>query len=136
MTHILNNDDVEKVLTMDVCLEAVEQAFKDLGRGIAVNQLRTHTYVSLESSKQSYRLKTMNGAVPRFGVMALRISSDIVHFPTVSGHGAAGEGSCRAGEEVRGLDPACSVSKRVSPWPSSRTDSCRRPAWGPPARWV
>ena len=85
MTHILNNDDVEKVLTMDVCLEAVEQAFQDLGRGIAVNQLRTHTYVSLESSKQSYRLKTMNGAVPRFGVMALRLSSDIVHFPTVSG---------------------------------------------------
>ena len=85
MTHILNNDDVEKVLTMDVCLEAVEQAFQDLGREIAVNQLRTHTYVSLESSRQSYRLKTMNGAVPRFGVMALRLSSDIVHFPTVSG---------------------------------------------------
>ncbi len=85
MTHILNNDDVEKVLTMDACLEAVEQAFQDLGREIAVNQLRTHTYVSLESSRQSYRLKTMNGAVPRFGVMALRLSSDIVHFPTVSG---------------------------------------------------
>jgi ornithine cyclodeaminase/alanine dehydrogenase-like protein (mu-crystallin family) len=66
MTHILNNDDVEKVLTMDVCLEAVEQAFQDLGREIAVNQLRTHTYVSLESSRRSYRLKTMNGAVPWF----------------------------------------------------------------------
>jgi len=29
MTHILDNDVVEKVLTMDDCLEAVEQAFTD-----------------------------------------------------------------------------------------------------------
>jgi len=85
MTHILNNEEVEKVLSMDICLEVLEEAFRDLGKGIAVNQLRMHTYVSLESSRSSYRLKTMNGAVPRFGVMALRISSDVVHFPTVSG---------------------------------------------------
>ncbi len=103
MTHILNNDEVEKVLSMDVCLEAVEQAFQDLGREIAVNQLRTHTYVSLESSRRSYRLKTMNGAVPRFGVMALRLSSDIVHFPTVSGRVRQEKVPAAAGKKFVGL---------------------------------
>ncbi len=85
MTLILNNDEVEKVLTMEDCLEVLEEAFKDLGRGVAVNQLRVHTYVSMEQSGISYRLKTMNGAVPRYGVMALRIASDVVHFPKIGG---------------------------------------------------
>ena len=85
MTLILNNEEVEKVLTMDDCLDVLEDAFKDLGRGIAVNQIRVHTYVSMEQSAISYRLKTMNGAVPRCGVMALRIASDVVHFPKVAG---------------------------------------------------
>lgn len=85
MTLILNNEEVEQVLSMDTCLEVLEEAFTDLGRDVAVNQLRMHTYVSQESSRSSYRLKTMNGAVPRFGVMALRIASDVVRFPTVSG---------------------------------------------------
>lgn len=85
MTLILNNGEIEKVLTMDHCLEVLEEAFKDLGRGAAVNQIRVHTYVSLEQSAISYRLKTMNGAVPRYGVMALRIASDVVHFPKVAG---------------------------------------------------
>jgi ornithine cyclodeaminase/alanine dehydrogenase-like protein (mu-crystallin family) len=85
MTLILNNEEVESVLTMDDCLEVLEEAFKDLGRDAAVNQIRVHTYVSMEQSGISYRLKTMNGAVPRYGVMALRIASDVVHFPKVAG---------------------------------------------------
>ncbi len=85
MTLILSNEEVEKVLTMEDCLEVLEQAFQDLGRGAAVNQIRIHTYVPMEQSAISYRLKTMNGAVPRYGVMALRIASDVVHFPKVAG---------------------------------------------------
>ncbi len=85
MTLVLNNEDVEKVLTVEDCLEVLEVAFKDLGREAAVNQIRVHTYVSMEQSAISYRLKTMNGAVPRYGVMALRIASDVVHFPKIGG---------------------------------------------------
>jgi ornithine cyclodeaminase/alanine dehydrogenase-like protein (mu-crystallin family) len=50
MTLILNNEEVEKVLTMDDCLEVLEDAFRDLGRDTAVNQIRVHTYVSMEQS--------------------------------------------------------------------------------------
>lgn len=55
MTLILNNDEVEKLLTMEDCLEVLEEAFKDLGRGVAVNQVRVHTYVPMEQSAISYR---------------------------------------------------------------------------------
>ena len=106
MTLILNNEEVEQVLSMDMCLEVLEEAFTDLGRDVAVNQLRMHTYVSQESSRSSYRLKTMNGAVPRFGVMALRIASDVVRFPTVGGSGAAGKDSGGAGKNVCGIGSA------------------------------
>lgn len=51
MTLILNNEEVEQVLSMDMCLEVLEEAFTDLGRDVAVNQLRMHTYVSQESSR-------------------------------------------------------------------------------------
>ncbi len=74
MTLILNNDEVERVLTMEDCLEVLEEAFKDLGREAAVNQIRVHTYVSMEQSAISYRLKTgredLKGkkfAISRFG---------------------------------------------------------------------
>ena len=54
MTLILNNEEVEKVLTMDDCLDVLEDAFKDLGRGIAVNRIRVDTYVSMSIYEKKY----------------------------------------------------------------------------------
>jgi len=77
MTLLLTNDDVAQVLTMDDCLEVLEQAFLDLAQGQAANRPRSHTYTPLGPG-QFYLFKSMDGSWPRAGVHALRVSSDRV----------------------------------------------------------
>ncbi len=84
MTLLLTNADVERVLTMPDCLEAMEAAFHDLGTGQATNRPRSHSYTPLTPTSY-YLFKSMDGALPRFGVHALRISSDRVEEQTVDG---------------------------------------------------
>lgn len=78
MTLLLTNDDVRRVLRMRDCIDALEDAFRDLASGKAVNRPRSHTYTDLGDGKH-YLLKTMDGALPRHGVHALRITSDLTH---------------------------------------------------------
>src|SRR5215217_2353297 len=78
MTLLLDNDDVRAVLRMDDCIEALEVAFADYARGDAVNRPRSHTY-SDRGEGRHYLLKTMDGALPRRNVHALRLSSDLTH---------------------------------------------------------
>jgi ornithine cyclodeaminase/alanine dehydrogenase-like protein (mu-crystallin family) len=77
MVLILNNEEVEQILTMEMCLEAMEATFRDLAEDKAVNRPRSHTYVPL-SPDRYYLFKSMDGASPRYGAHALRLSSDIV----------------------------------------------------------
>ncbi|MBI4523018.1 MAG: ornithine cyclodeaminase family protein [Deltaproteobacteria bacterium] len=78
MVLILSNEEIEQILTMEMCLKAMEDTFRDLAEDKAVNRPRSHTYVPL-STDRFYLFKSMDGAAPRYGVHALRLSSDIVH---------------------------------------------------------
>jgi len=78
---ILNNDEIQSVLQMKDCIQAMEAAFGDLSTGAGVNRPRSHTYVPLESGPEEdrfYMFKSMDGALPRFGMHGLRISSDML----------------------------------------------------------
>ncbi len=85
MAIFLNNEDVEAIFTMDVCLEVLEEAFKELAKGDALNVARTEAALPKDDPETVYRLKLMAGAVPKMGVMALRINSDIASYPTMHG---------------------------------------------------
>jgi ornithine cyclodeaminase/alanine dehydrogenase-like protein (mu-crystallin family) len=82
---ILSNEDVERVLTMPMTLDALRDAYRDLGNGIAVNRPRSDTLVPGTQPGSMYALKSMDGIVPREGVAAIRINSDVVHWPTQPG---------------------------------------------------
>lgn len=75
---ILSNEDVEQVLTIDACLEALELAFGDFGRGEAVNRPRSHSFTQLAEGHH-YLFKSMDGGIARFGIHAIRMSSDHTH---------------------------------------------------------
>jgi ornithine cyclodeaminase/alanine dehydrogenase-like protein (mu-crystallin family) len=77
MTLILENEDVERVLTMRDSVAALEVAFRDYHDGLAVNRPRSHTYTDLGEGEH-YLFKSMDGSLPRFRVHALRLSSDRV----------------------------------------------------------
>lgn len=69
---------MERVLTVEACLEALEVAFRDLAEGQAVNRPRSHSYTPLGDGHH-YLFKSMDGGIPRWGVHAIRMSSDHTH---------------------------------------------------------
>lgn len=75
MTLILNNKEIESLLSMGECIEAVEQAFRDLGIGEATNRPRTLSYSPLGSGHY-YMFSSMDGSLPRQGVHIFRLTSD------------------------------------------------------------
>ncbi|MFB3886777.1 MAG: ornithine cyclodeaminase family protein [Thermodesulfobacteriota bacterium] len=85
MTIILNDDDIAKVLPMKDCIEALEEAFRDLGKGLAVNAPRRDSFMAISKPDHYYSFKTIEGGVERLGVMAQRINSDLLHYPVVDG---------------------------------------------------
>ncbi|MBA3746888.1 MAG: ornithine cyclodeaminase family protein [Solirubrobacterales bacterium] len=78
MTLLIENAVVERVLTVEACLEALEGAFRDLANGRAVNRPRSHSYTPLGDGHH-YLFKSMDGGIPRLGVHAIRMSSDHTH---------------------------------------------------------
>lgn len=84
MTLFLKNEEVGRVLTMDDAIAGMEIAFRDLAKGEAVNRPRSHSYTQL-AEDTFYCLKTMDGIIPRLGVAAIRLTSDITYEPLIGG---------------------------------------------------
>src|SRR5438067_131873 len=76
MTLLLDNEDVRSVLDMRAAIDALDAAFRDYAQGRAINRPRSHTYTDLGGGRH-YLLKTMDGSLPRLGVHALRVTSDL-----------------------------------------------------------
>ena len=86
MTLILSNDDVEKVLTMRDCLDVLEDAYRELAEGRGVSRRRSDSFAPTSRPDALYSLKSMDGIVPKLGVGAVRINSDIVTWPSEGGN--------------------------------------------------
>jgi len=84
MTLTLNNAEIESLMGMDDYLEVLEQAFADLADGKAVTRPRSHTYTPIGEHRH-YLFKSMDGSMPRYGVHALRLSSDVIEERVVDG---------------------------------------------------
>ncbi len=80
MTLVLNNQEIEALLPMADCLPAVEASFRDLGNGQAVNRPRSDMYSPTPHEDARYVFKSMDGSLPRLGVMALRLNSDVIRW--------------------------------------------------------
>ncbi len=75
----IHNDVVAKLLTMRECIDAQEQAFRQIPTGGAVQRPRTDIYVPCEREDGYYRWGTMEGA--NDGILAIRMKSDVVTWP-------------------------------------------------------
>jgi ornithine cyclodeaminase/alanine dehydrogenase-like protein (mu-crystallin family) len=90
MVWVLDNNDIEAVLNMQTCLTALEEAYRDLSSGEAINSPRSDLLTPceapgrLESSLPSYHmLKTMSGATRKYA--SIRFLTDLLHWPEVAG---------------------------------------------------
>jgi alanine dehydrogenase len=81
MTLILSNEDVEKLLTMPECIDVLEEAYIELAAGRGVSRTRSDCVTPTSRPDAVYALKSMDGVIPKLGIGAIRINSDIVTFP-------------------------------------------------------
>lgn len=82
---LITDDAARQVLNMADCIEAMERAFAEAARGIAVNRPRTRYKVPPDLDKPGYMANIIPGAVPSSGVAALRYDSTIVQERVVTG---------------------------------------------------
>lgn len=82
---VLSNEQIETLVSMEECIEAVEQAYQDLGEGKALVSPRVDNLAPCSHAGAYYGFKHMGGTWPRRGIQALRINSDIITHPTQDG---------------------------------------------------
>lgn len=84
MTLILSNDDVGKLLTMPDCMACLEDAYAELAHGRGISRTRSDSVApSGRDDDALYSLKSMDGVIPKLGVGAVRINSDIITWPKI-----------------------------------------------------
>ncbi len=81
MTLILSNEDVDGLLHMPDCIDAMEQAFRAFADRRAASAGRCEILTPTQRPDALYSLMNMNGVVPDLGVAAVRINSDILTWP-------------------------------------------------------
>ena len=82
---LLNNQDVARVLTMPLCLEALEGLFQEIAMGDAVGMGRIDLYVPSGEPAPYYRWAIMAGGSKKDGYVCARMISDMVSWPTEYG---------------------------------------------------
>jgi alanine dehydrogenase len=78
VTLILSNDDVQRALDWRECYSACQKAYEELACGRAVNRPTTQTYLPHERAESTYNFKSVEGGVSALGVLALRLTSEII----------------------------------------------------------
>jgi alanine dehydrogenase len=104
---IINNDDVQKVLTMADCIRVQEDAFRGLPSGRSIHRPRIDLYYPSDQDDGYYRWGTMEGA--NGGYFAIRMKSDIVTWPTAADGSWTEEKWCREPGTYCGLIFLCST---------------------------
>ncbi|MGZ8488276.1 MAG: ornithine cyclodeaminase family protein [Candidatus Binatia bacterium] len=85
MTLILSNDDVDKALNVKDCLAIMEESYREQAASRAVNRPTSHSYLPHALPNSTYSFKSVDGGVGKYGVLALRITSDVVQEQVVHG---------------------------------------------------
>ena len=85
MTLVLSNDDVQKALTVSECLNTMEESYREQAAGRAVNRPTCHSYLPHSLPNSTYSFKSVDGGVGKYGVLALRVTSDVVQEQQIRG---------------------------------------------------
>jgi ornithine cyclodeaminase/alanine dehydrogenase-like protein (mu-crystallin family) len=83
MPLLLNNDDIDRLITMKDTMEALETLYREMAEGSAIAAPRSDVHSPTAAAQSAegpmaHYLKSMSGASPHYGTAALRFSSDIV----------------------------------------------------------
>ena len=77
----INNEEVEKVLTMEDTLRVIEEGHRELARGDIAGRPRVDVYTETGDPERFHRWGTMEGSSKGLQRFAIRMKSDIVNWP-------------------------------------------------------
>jgi len=83
---LLKDEDVQRILTMPMTLEALEETQKEIIKGDAATMGRIDLYLPCERPESYYRWALMTGGAKRDGFVVARMLSDIVSWPGEKGN--------------------------------------------------
>lgn len=84
MTLIINNEEVEKLLTMEMTLEALEESYRNLAAGEATCRPRIDIRIPTSDPAKNYQFGSMEGGSTS-GYFAVRMKSDIIYETSYNG---------------------------------------------------
>ncbi|MBI2088420.1 MAG: ornithine cyclodeaminase family protein [Deltaproteobacteria bacterium] len=82
---ILNNEEIESLLTVENSLVWLEKAYREQAEGKAVNRPRTDMYLPSTTEGGVYVFKSMEGGLQESKVVALRLNSDVIRWEEQEG---------------------------------------------------
>jgi ornithine cyclodeaminase/alanine dehydrogenase-like protein (mu-crystallin family) len=82
---VLTNDEVARLLSIEDCMAALEPMYRDFASGKALLSPRVDNLAPNSHPGGYYGFKQMGGTWPAQAIQALRINSDVVTHPLVSG---------------------------------------------------
>jgi len=77
--YFIDNEVVQRVLTLEDCMEAIEDAYREWDAGRAAIRAKTNLYVYNvgEGEPMRYNFASMEGGVQKLGLFAIRMRSDL-----------------------------------------------------------
>lgn len=87
MTRLITMAEIEDHLTIEDCLDTLEEMFVEMGHGRAITDSREDVLTPAVAPPEDatdpvyHGLKSMGGSIPALGVGAIRINSDVIHWP-------------------------------------------------------
>lgn len=85
MVLVLKNEQIENLLPMAEAIDVIEQAFRELGEGVAMNAPRARLRTPWKEEGGQYYFNNIMGLVPGVKSMALRIDSSFSKEVQVAG---------------------------------------------------
>ena len=83
MTLILSNNEIEQLVSMPEVVSVLEESYVELAEGRGLSRTRSDCLVPTDMEDAHYSLKSMDGVIPKLGIGAVRINSDIITMPKI-----------------------------------------------------
>ena len=82
---LLSNDEIERLLSIEECMAALEPMYRDVAEECVLFSPRVDNIAPNSHAEGYYAFKHMGGTWPREKIQALRFNSDVVTHPLVAG---------------------------------------------------
>ncbi len=76
---------LQEALNVKDCLTVMEESYREQAASRAVNRPTCHSYLPHSLPNSTYSFKSVDGGIGKYGVLALRITSDVVQEQEVHG---------------------------------------------------